>query len=147
MKSLTSTINEIRSPDGKHVATFTYVSEIRFGPPYFSIALDGYSFADRVFGASHLWSPDSRYFAIEEWLNTVEMKSPQTILTLFDLEKQCECVLTGAPGGFIQPVQFENGKLIYKKRFLAQKAEKEFEIEFEALDRWRKIGDAVNSAN
>lgn len=46
------------SPDAQHTAHFAYAGDIRFGPPYFSLLVDAYSFGQRIFGDVHLWSSE-----------------------------------------------------------------------------------------
>jgi len=133
MQSIAST-----SPDGKHRAVLEYSGEIRFGPAFYMLAVDGISFGERVFGNKFLWSPDSRFFAIQEWETTTEGRGPQTHLLLIDLETKRECVLSRAEKGFIIPKNFENDKLIFTKEYHGPDLVREFEIEFLSLDRWEK---------
>ena|SRR5258708_4359809 len=63
------------SPDTQHTAHFIYGGEIRFGPPYFSLLVDNYSFGQRIFGDAHLWSPLSNLLAVQEWL-TIDYSIP-----------------------------------------------------------------------
>lgn len=56
------------SPDSQHNASFFYGGDIRYGPSYFSLLLDGRSFGQRIFGDVYLWSPSSTLFAVQEWL-------------------------------------------------------------------------------
>ena len=53
------------SPDGLHTAHLAVGGEIRFGPLYFSLSVDGRSFGERIFGDAHLWSPASTLFAAQ----------------------------------------------------------------------------------
>ena len=127
------------SPNGSHKANLLYMGEIRFGPPYYSLLVDELSFKNRVFGRSCLWSPDSRFFAVQEWETTSEGQAPQTRLLLVDLESRRECVLSRAEGGFIVPKQFQDDKLIYTKKYPGKGVENEFEIEFLTLNRWENL--------
>jgi len=127
------------SPDLFHIAVLKYVREIRFGPAYYSLTVDKISFGERVFGESFLWSPDSRYFAVQEWETTSEGRGPQTRLLLIDLDLEQECVLSRAERGFIIPQKFEKDKLIYTKEYYGPKIIKEFEIEFLFVDRWANL--------
>ena len=127
------------SPDNKHQAVLGYLSEIRFGPAYYSLAMDEIRFGERVFGNSFLWSSDSRYFAIQEWGTVREGEGPQTHLLLIDLDRRRECVLSRAEKGFIAPKKFENDKLIYVKNYFAPSITREFEIEFLELSRWENL--------
>jgi hypothetical protein len=86
-----------------------------------------------------LWSPDSRFFAVQEWETTSENGGPQTRLLLIDLDRKQECVLSRAERGFIIPQKFEKDKLIYTKEYHQPSMIKEFEIEFLFIDRWDNI--------
>jgi|ERR671918_290710 hypothetical protein len=127
------------SPDNKHNAVLEYLNEIRFGPPYYSLMIGEVPFGERIFGGSYLWSPDSRFFAIQEWKTTSEGRGPHTHLLLIDLEMNRECVLSRAEKGFITPKKFEHSKLIYTKEYYGGVVVSEFEIEFLSLDRWKNI--------
>lgn len=129
----------VPSPDLSHKAVMKYTGEIRFGPAYYSLMLDQRSFGGRVFGQSCLWSPDSRYFAVQEWESTRESDGPRTRLLLIDLPAEKQCLLSRAEQGFIVPKKFEAEKLIYTKEYRGQSTIREFEIEFLSLDRWENI--------
>lgn len=127
------------SPDNSRKAVLEYANEIRFGPAYYHLKVDDTSFGGRVFGNSFLWSPDSRFFAVQEWESTSETQGPKTRLLLIDLENKRECVLSRAEQGFIIPQQFDNDKLIYTKKYPGKGVENEFEIEFLTLNRWENL--------
>ena len=127
------------SPDNEHRVTLEYLNEIRFGPPYYSLRIDDIFFGKRIFGNSYLWSPDSRFFAIQEWETTMEGAGPQTHLLLIDVHAKRECILSRAEKGFIIPQKFETTKLIYVKEYLASHTARDFEIEFLSLNRWENL--------
>jgi hypothetical protein len=129
----------INSPNNKYQAALNYVFEIRFGPPFYSLELLNFDFHDRIFGDDHLWSSDSRFFAVQEWLTTDELEGPETQLLLIDVENERECVLSSTHQGFIKPIQFDGEKLIYTKKYIARGITSEFEIEFLSLNRWRPL--------
>jgi hypothetical protein len=134
MQRITST-----SPDNQHSAFLDYSGEIRFGPAFYTLKVDTISFGKRVFGNRFLWSPDSRYFAIQEWQTVSEALGPQTQLLFIDLETKSECVFSKVEQGFIVPKKFENGKLIYAKEYYGRGVAKEFEIDFPLLATWEDI--------
>jgi len=127
------------SPDSQYHAFLEYSGEIRFGPAFYTLTVDRISFGKRVFGNRFLWSPDSRYFTIQEWETVSEALGPQTQLLLIDVENKRECVLSKVEQGFIVPKKFENGKLIYAKEYPGRGVVKEFEIDFLFLDTWKNI--------
>jgi hypothetical protein len=134
MQSIVST-----SPDNKHNAVLEYLNEVRFGPSYYSLTVDKISFGQRIFGNSYVWSPDSRYLAIQEWETISEERGPQTQLLLIDVESERECVLSRAKRGFIVPKKFEKDKLIYVKKYFVPRTATEFEIEFLTSNRWEDL--------
>lgn len=127
------------APDQEHSAVLEYAGEIRFGPAFYTLVVDKISFGKRVFGNKFLWSPDSRYFAIQEWETVSESLGPQTRLLLIDLEAGRECILSKAEQGFIIPQKFEDGKLVYTKEYHGPGIISEFEIDFLSLKIWENI--------
>ncbi|BES85005.1 hypothetical protein PEC302107_33500 [Pectobacterium araliae] len=134
-------LHKLLSFDRQHSAMLVCTGEIRFGPPYFSLSIDGKELEDRVFGKAMLWSLDSRYLAVQEWLSTAERDGPQTALLCIDVLEERQCQVSLAAGGFIVPVRFEDDKLIYEKQYVG--AEKngvaEYEIPFTTLPHWRAL--------
>jgi hypothetical protein len=111
----------VGSPDGNHVAKYQYAGEIRFGPPYFTVELDGLLlrkrlFQKRYFGFGCSWSSDSRYLALSEWLSRSESVGPQTQVVVIEISNRKECVVDRLCGGFAEPVRFEGNVLSYTKR-------------------------------
>ncbi|MBW3623815.1 MAG: hypothetical protein KY468_10460 [Armatimonadetes bacterium] len=127
------------SPDRQHTAVLKNIGEIRFGPSYYSLRLDRIDFGTRIFGNSALWSSDSRFLAVQEWLTIDEAEGPQTQLLLIDWLHHTECAVSWAIQGFIEPKRFEGNTLIYTKMYLARGITGEFEIDFLELDRWMQL--------
>lgn len=120
------------------MARLEYVGEIRFGPPYYQLLINGKAVPKRVFGSPMLWSADSRFLAVQEWLSTKEALGPQTALVCFDVESNRQCRVSTAENGFIEPKAFDGEKLIYTKEHTDAQGTKvnEYEIEFLPLPRW-----------
>lgn len=115
-----TTAKIVLSPDGSHAAKFLYAGEIRFGPPYYKVEVDGrllskLSLQKRVFGVGCLWSSDSRYLALSEWLSRLESRGPDTQLVVIDIQNRREHVVERMRGGFADPVRFEGNTLFYAK--------------------------------
>ncbi|ACX88239.1 hypothetical protein F6Q07_02385 [Pectobacterium parmentieri] len=134
-------LHKLSSCDRQHSAMLICVGDIRFGPPYFSLSIDDKELADRVFGKEMLWSPDSRYLVVQEWLSTAERDGPQTALLCIDVREERQCKVSQATGGFIVPVRFEDDNLIYEKRYFSagRHGATEYEIRFTDLPRWRAL--------
>ena len=52
--------------DLQHTAMLISAGEIRFGPSYFSLSIDGKALDERVFGKDMQWSQDSRYLTVQD---------------------------------------------------------------------------------
>lgn len=127
------------SPDKQHKAKLIIAGEIRFGPIYYLLELNGKRFKERIFGESYRWSEDSQYFCIQEWLTTDYNEGPITQLIIIDLMNKKECIVSQAHKGFINPIGILNNKITYSKDYYAQGISKEFETELEQLVNWKKI--------
>jgi len=129
----------VASPDGEHRAEFTYVTEIRFGPPYFTLAIDGRPLQNRVFGDQCVWSPDSRYVAVQEWDTTKEAEGPQTALVVFDVGQWRESRLAEATKGFVEPRRFDGDLLAYAEEYYADRIRAERAARLPPPERWRSV--------
>ncbi|MBL7997083.1 MAG: hypothetical protein JNL32_00455 [Candidatus Kapabacteria bacterium] len=131
------------SPDNKHTVEFVSAGEIPFGPQYFKIKIDNQLVANRNFGISLVWHPDSTTVALQEWLTTDKILGPNTALTIVHLEnKQC-AKISVADRGFIRPILFENGKIIFHKDYSVFKARIiEYEILLDSIKNWEDINYA-----
>ncbi|WP_421919827.1 hypothetical protein [Marinifilum sp.] len=127
-----------KSPDNKHIFEFIYESEIRFGPAYYKLQLDGKVISKRIFGFEFKWHPESKYLALEEWLTTSYQKGPITSLTIVDLEKRRFARISKAEKGFIKPLRFEGDLVIFEKVFLAEGKKSEYEINLKDIENWDK---------
>jgi hypothetical protein len=133
-------MSEYESPDGKHTIKLISEWEIRFGPAYFRIELDGKEIKDKFFGDTCLWSDDSKYVALELWLNTSEKDGPDTKLFIINTENLHFYCNPRAKNGFIKPIKFEKNIIVYKKIFYGNYArEEEFEVDLSSVSNWNKI--------
>jgi len=127
------------SPDRKIEGKLIEAGRIRFGPPYFELQIGPYDFSERAFGVCFLWSRNSRYLAVLETLTLDNSDGPNTELLLLDFREERQCPLSKVKGGYMVPLRFAEPLLIYEKQFRGRSEEREFEIEFESLDRWRPL--------
>lgn len=129
---------QIPSPDGQHIAELSFAGEVRFGPLYYHLGIDEHNFADRVFGDAHLWSSDSRFFAVQEWLTTNYIKGPITQLLIVDVVKGCECAIAQTDKGFVSPTAFKSGKIVYERHYYAPGVSERYEKELATLEGWTR---------
>jgi len=128
----------IASPDNNNRAELIYLSEIRFGPSYYKLELNGKELGNRIFGDAYLWSADSRYFAAQEWLTTNYQEGPITRVALFDVVNGLCANFKFVVKGFAIDFNFENGKLIYKKHYYADSKIVEVEVDISSIVNWSK---------
>ena len=127
------------SPDGRHSAHFAAAGEVRFGPFYFALALDGRAFGERIFGAAHLWSPDGAWLAVQEWLTLDYSAGPITALVLIDLRQGRAATLARATKAFLVPLEFAGRLLAYHEERAGQAGER-LEAEITSIAEWRALG-------
>src|SRR5215211_4691595 len=114
------------SPDAQHTAHFAFSGEIRFGPAYFSLTVDDFSFGQRIFGDAHLWSPPSNLLAVQEWLTIDYSEGPITALVLINLERGREATVARATKGFIVPEAFDGSSIMYREKYAAREVVRQF---------------------
>src|SRR5690349_12240677 len=127
------------SPDRQHSASFLYGGDIRFGPSYFSLSIDGRSFGQRIFGDAYLWSPSSALFAVQEWLTIDYSEGPITALVIVDLELGRETTLERVVKAFIVPVAFEGPTIVYRKDYAGQAGSERFQADTSKSAEWKKL--------
>ncbi|REJ68190.1 MAG: hypothetical protein DWQ31_08650 [Planctomycetota bacterium] len=100
------------SPDSRHFAILTYAGEIRFGPAYFTLSIDGRSFGERLFGHGVLWSPDSAIVCVTEW-HTIDYEAgPITSLLLIRPGDWTYYSFPRVTKGFASPNYFIDDSLV-----------------------------------
>jgi len=131
-------LEKYKSPNELHRIHFILEGEIRFGPPYYKIAIDDYIIPERIFGLEWKWHSMSTFLALQEWLTIDYKKGPITALTLIDLNDKKIAKISIAEKGFIKPINFENNIIIYKKEYFQYKGkiENEYEINIKEIKNW-----------
>ena len=99
------------SPNKKTNAFLTYLGEIQPDYGFYSLSISGvsYSFDNRVFGRVCMWSPESRFLAVQEWKETIEGNPPKYyLLMIIDTLTRREFVIANVEGtkGNILPEGF-----------------------------------------
>ena len=131
------------SPNKKYKVILTYVGEIQADQACYSLSIEGlpYSFAERIFGQVCLWSPESRFLAVQEWMETDETNAPKyCLLLIIDVLAKRECIIANVEGtkGDILPESFIGESLMYTVTYYGQFGmTKSFETKFRYLDGWR----------
>lgn len=129
--------NGLKSPHEKHRCHFLLEGEIRFGPAYYRVELDGNVIEGKIFGYGCKWHPEEKYLALQEWLTIDYQEGPITALTLVDLLNGKMARISKAEKGFITPLKFENDFIIFEKEWTASLGQKiECEISLKNIHNW-----------
>ena len=125
-----------KSPNKKHAFDLIFEGEIRFGPTYYKLKLDGKLIENRVFGFEFIWHPNSTFLALQEWSTIEYKKGPITTLTLVDFQNMKLAKISTAEKGFIKPIKFETNSIIFEKQYLANGKIVEYEINLTEINNW-----------
>jgi len=121
------------------------MGETRSHSSYYTLSIDKFplAFEGRVFGKACLWSPESRYLAVQEWKEMNELNVPQSYLLLIvDILTHRECLIASVEGekGNILPESFIGESLMYTVIYYGQFGmTKNFESRFPYLNNWQII--------
>lgn len=133
------------SPNKKYNAVLTYLGEIQPDHGYYSLSISGFPhvFENRVFGRVCMWSPESRFLAVQEWKGPIEGNPPKLyLLIIIDVLTRRECVISNVDGskGNILPEGFIGESLMYTVIYYGQFGiTKNFESKFQYLDGWQNL--------
>jgi hypothetical protein len=133
------------SPNKKYKAVLTYVGEIQADQAGYSLSIEGlpYLFAERIFGQVCLWSPESRFLAVQEWKETDDAIAPRScLLLIIDVLARRECTIANVEGtkGDILPESFIGESLMYSVTYYGQFGmTKSFETKFRYLEGWQTL--------
>lgn len=133
------------SPNKKYKAVLMYYGEIQVDQACYSLSIDGfsYSFGSRIFGQVCMWSPESRFLAVQEWIETDEDNAPKAcLLLIIDVLARRECIIANVEGtkGNIFPESFIGESLMYTVTYYGQfGVTKSFETKFRYLDGWQTL--------
>ncbi|MEC7702744.1 MAG: hypothetical protein VX740_04395 [Pseudomonadota bacterium] len=111
-----------KSPNKQHIAKFAHEGDIRFGPSFYKLELNGGMLENHIFGETHQWSPCSQYLALEEWLTTDYQQDPHTRLFIIDAVSGKFCAAEPIEKGFVDTIEFDGEAIKYSKRYSAKNA-------------------------
>lgn len=115
--------------------------------PYFrTIWLTDLRYSGRFFTGPALWSSNSRYFAVEEWLvpeGDLEQASRQRErrLVVFDVANTQEVRLDAVSVGSLVPVGFEEDHLLCQRQLAGATAPDMLEFRLDQVTGWFPTGE------
>lgn len=134
---MSEVIGTYKSPDEAHSFDFIFAGEIRFGPEYYKLKLDGVLVPNRIFGIEFKWHPGSEYLALQEWLTTNATEGPITTLTLVDLKQRKFARVARADKGFVKPLKFEDDSILFEKDYSGKKTSHEMSLL--GIEDWEEV--------
>lgn len=129
------------SPDGKTILSFRYIGDIRFGPSFYRLRVNGQLIKDQYFSQCFLWSPDSRCLAVQKWLEINPHHGPHTAVMLIDLSRGVYAEIAKTYRGIASPVRFTKDGIVYSKEYIAPGLPPIFEERkaFADINSWQKL--------
>ena len=133
------------SPDKKYRAALSLIGEIQPDLGYYTFSIDKFPllFMNRGFGKVCLWSPDSRFLAVQEWKDAIEPSIHKSyLLLIIDILTKRECLIASIESvqGNILPQGYIGESLLYAVMYYGQfGTTKNFESKFHYLNGWQSI--------
>lgn len=121
-------------------AELRFAGEIRFGPAYFALWIDGREIPNRIFGDCLQWSADGQFLVAQEWLTTDYGSGPITCAAIIDVANWKIARMKIIQKGFVEDFQFEADALIYCENIPAKGKSAEVKIALAAIDNWQDVG-------
>jgi hypothetical protein len=127
------------SPNTQHTAKFGFSGEVRFGPPYYVLSVDDYSFGQRTFGSAHLWSQSSNLLAAQEWLTLDYSEGPITALVIIDVNRGREATVARSAKRFLVPEAFDDSIIRYREENAGLGLAKHFDMDITKIKGWKAL--------
>ncbi len=133
--------NKNISPDGEHILTFRYIGDIRFGPSFFRMKINGNIVKDMYFTRSFVWSSDSRYLAVQKWIELDPHNGPHTSIFLMDMKRDVWTEIARTYKGLVNPVRLNKDQIVFSKEYIAPGLPPYFEERktIQEIKDWKKM--------
>lgn len=109
------------------------IGEIRFGPPFYKLKIDGIEIADRIFGEVKYEENSGRYIVLQEWLSTDYAIGPQTRPFIITIRTKKYAVLSNGKAGFADDFKIDEDVLIYTQMNKGAGINKSYECDLKML--------------
>ncbi|KAF7786146.1 hypothetical protein PRUB_a0620 [Pseudoalteromonas rubra] len=117
----------------------SYESEIKFGPAYYSLEIEGHKVPGFYYGFDRSELLNGRYLAIQEWLTTDYKKGPKTRVAIFDLDNKLVSRLEVVEKGFVSDFRLTDNIFSYRKTYHANARVVDLEVGWDAIEEWSDI--------
>lgn len=129
------------SPNRKYILSFKYIADIRFGPSFYRLRINGQLIKDQYFSKSFIWSADSRYLMIQKWMDINPHNGPHTSVLLIDLNRNMMVEIAKTFKGLASPIRFTRDDIVYSKEYIAPGLPPYYEerIKTNDLEGWQRL--------
>lgn len=129
------------SPDGEFILSFRYIGDIRFGPSFFRMKINGNIVKDMYFTRSFVWSADSRYLAVQKWIELDPHNGPHTSIFLMDMKRDVWSEIAKTYKGLVNPVRLSKDQIVFSKEYIAPGLPPYFEERksIQDINDWKKM--------
>lgn len=93
------------------------------------------------FTRSFVWSPDSRYLAVQKWIELDPHNGPHTSIFLIDLKRDVWVEIAKTYKGLASPVRLSKDHIIFSKEYIAPGLPPYFEErkKLQDISGWKKM--------
>lgn len=130
-----------KSPNGAYEARFVNANEFRTDTFCWDVELDDLFLGER-FADKCLWSADSRFFAVCQYLKNTNALITQTQVVVVDMVREMRCALrAGDTNGLAIPTRFDQHRIICEQTNYGQTGTVSylFGIDLTQADLWEAI--------
>ena len=115
------------------------IGEVRYGPTFSELRIDGKAVAGKIFGTELAWSDDGRLIAVQEWLTTDYASGPKTRAMIINLVSQRYSCLETIDKGWAVAFRFEGANFRYEHFFAAEDRRAATGVALADLDVWQPL--------
>jgi hypothetical protein len=138
-------IIRVTSPDKKRFVEMAEAFEVRFGPTFYECSVDGVRLPGGIFSWVCLWSPDSRYVAMERYYRRAELGQVSAALVLYDAELEVYYDRARVRNGRIGVLRWDGSTLVFN-RSGQEGVYVESQIDADTIQSWRPLAEMAGES-
>ena len=103
--------------------------------------INGNIVKDMYFTRSFVWSADSRYLAVQKWIELDPHNGPHTSIFLMDMKRDVWIEIAKTYKGLVNPVRINNEQIVFSKEYIAPGVTPYFEErkKIQEIKNWKKM--------